>query len=248
MASKSETGHAVNADNHEKLYFKVKAQGLKYNPQDAAISEASLLAKNTKIKDTRATFRVKAGPWMKVVNDREHAMDPVDALMTQVKNAADASMGSPQFKIDVTNLVKKIKGIRISEKIETDPNDPNLPTDESVEQISASHTGYANKVENIGMLASLLHAETGYAPMEDEVKATAITALFEALSENNASVSEKTPEMENARIDFKAELYAPETGAVDLSKKVKSYFKSRFGGDSAQYHSVAKLKFVDLSK
>jgi hypothetical protein len=246
MASKSETGHAVNANNFEKLYFKCKVQGGTYNPQDPDISEVSLKNKVNKIKDRRTSYREKAGPWMKVVNDRESDMEPVDGLMTQVKNAADISLGSNQFKIDVAGFVKKIHGERIGAKITVDPNDPTLPTDETVDQISASHVGYDNKVENIGMLVALLTAETGYAPNEDYLKPTALSTLFATLQANNSKVAELTPEMENARNLFKAELYQGGNGAFDLQKEVKKYFKSVFGATSPQYHDVAKLKFVNL--
>ena len=79
MASKSETGHAVNANNFERVYFHAKEEPT-YNPQDPAIGVLGLKDKNEKVKDVRATYRDKAGPWMKVVNDREAAMPALPAM------------------------------------------------------------------------------------------------------------------------------------------------------------------------
>jgi hypothetical protein len=248
MGSKSETGHAVNAANFSRIIFYCEDTGAKYNPPDAAISVVNLKLKDQKQLDAISLFQDKAGTWMQDVNAREAVMVPINKLATRIKNVAAVCDVLPQFVKDVDGLVKKIQGVRATPKIKTEPADPNTPTDETIVQISAAQTGIDNKLDNLAMLLKLLTKETKYIPNETDLTTAAITALIASAKEKNKAVSTSTPPMESARINRNKEMYAEGTGGADLSAKVKKYMKAVFGGNSPEYHNVAKLEFKKLVK
>lgn len=248
MGSKSETGHAVNAANFSRMIVYCEDAGAKYNPPDAAISVAKLKLKETAINDSIELLREKAATWMQDVNAREAAMAPISKLMTRVKNVAAVCNVLPQFVTDVTGLVKKIQGVRVTPKVETMPDDPNTPTDESVTQISAAQMGIDNRLDNLESLVQLLIAEPNYTPNETDLTTAALTAMITAAKAKNTAVSASTPPMKNAMIDRNNEMYMATGNGAELAGKVKRYMKAVFGGNSQEYHNVAKLKYTVLAK
>jgi hypothetical protein len=234
MSSKSETGHAVNAANFTRMIVYAENAGAKYNPPDAAISVVNLKLKDQKQLAAIKLLHEKAALWMQAVNERERVRESLNTLMTKVK--------------DVTGYVKKIQGVRITPKIVTEPGDPLTPTEESVVQISASKQGIDNRLDNVLMLIELLKTEANYVPNETELTITALEALLTEANAKNTTVSVTTPPMESARNDRNKEMYMGAGSGADLANKLKAYIKAVFGGNSPEYHNVAKLEFKKLVK
>jgi hypothetical protein len=90
----------------------------------------------------------------------------------------------------------------------------------------------------------LLAAEPLYAPNENDLKITAITAMINDFKVKNTAVINATTALSNARISRNDILYKKTTGLVDIAKEVKAYVKSAFGATSSQYKQVSKLKFT----
>ena len=248
MASKSETGHAVNAANFSRIIQYCVAMGAEYTPPDAAISVANLQIAETAIKESLANYNLKAVPWMQAVNAREAAIAPLSALLTKVKNLVNACDVSQEYKDDVKSIVKEIQGVRAKAKIVTEPGDNKAPTDATVKNISAAQTGYDNRVQNFDKLIQLLKIETGYAPNENELKVTSLNTLLTDLNDKNAKVAQYLPPLENARITRNKAMYGKFKAGNELASKVKSYMKAKFGGNSKEYHNVAKWEFKNLDK
>jgi hypothetical protein len=246
MGTKSESGHAVNAANFSRMICFVEEANTKYNPPDTAISIANLKIAEQIINDSISNFNEAASPWVQAVNAMGAIMGPVDRLMTKVKNLAAVCNVSQQFIKDVTSLVKKIKGVRITPKIVMEPGDSSTPTDASIKQISASQKGVDHKLDNIDKLMQLLKVEANYTPNEDELKVTTINALLTDLKAKRAEVNSTLPHMEAARINRNKVMYTDAGSGAELSAKVKAYFKAVYGGNSQEYHDVARLKFTKL--
>lgn len=248
MTSKSESGHAVNVANFSRIIQYCAAMGADYTPPDSAISVVNLKVAEADMKDCLADFNLKAVPWMLAVNDRELAIAPLNKLLTKVKNLANACDVSQEFKNDVKSIVKEIQGVRAKPKIVTEPGDDKAPTTGTIKNISAAQTGYDNRVQNFDKLIQLLKAEPGYAPLEDELKTATLKDLLTTLNDKNALVASKLPDLDNARVKRDKFLYTKFKSGNELASKVKSYMKAKFGGNSPEYHNVAKWEFKNLTK
>jgi hypothetical protein len=243
MASKSETGHAVNVAAMGDLLSVIKSFKTKYDPALDAIKVANIEIHYTAEKAALLKVRSEAAPWMQYVNEREAVNEKVDKYLTRVYNAFSASDVLPQAIADVKSFINKIKGIRVSAKIVTVPGDPGTPTDESIKQVSASQKGFDNRVDNLTGLVEFLKVQPNYTPNEVELQTTTIEALVTELTAKNDKVVEYHPPVVNARIERDKLLYSTGGGA-ELSGKVKRYVRSVFGGNSPEYHAVASIKFT----
>jgi hypothetical protein len=244
----TETGHYVNQSNFTLIVNYCESKAGAFNPALVLITLVKLLAKKITIKDAMTLFGKKAAEWGKKVNDRDEAYKPVNKLMTRVRNAVEVSDVTDDLKKDVHGIVNEILGVRESPKLKMTPEDPTVPTDESIKQISAAQTGFDNKLGNVIKLKNVLELETNYAPNEDEIKVTAIDALITDLTDKNDAVSAATPPMKYAMEGRNKELYDSVSGGNELASKIKKYFKAAYGSNSVDYHFVAKLKFVKLGK
>ena len=248
MSSKSETGIAVNNANLSKVRSKCENMGDAYTPPNDAIGIVNIKAKEVSQTAAIKGLRVESAPWMIGVNGRGDAMDLVDPYTTKIKNMVMVCEVPASFKKDVTSIVKKIQGVRAVPKIKTVMGDPETPTEESIIQISASQQGFDNKLGNLETLYELLKAEPGYAPEEDDLKCPAIKAVIDDLHARNDDVIDLTPPVESARMLRNHEMFDIETGGNALAAMVKNYFKAKWGGNSAEYHSVGKIEFTPLGK
>ena len=243
MSSKSETGVAVNAINLSKIRARCEDKGAKFNPPDTAISVANIKLKETAVNGSILTLQEKSAPWMIAVNGRSDAMALVNPLMTKIKNMALVCDVSDSFKADVSSMVKNIQGVRATPIVVTEPGDPQTPTDETIVHISASQQGFDNKLQNVSMLHQLLSAEPKYLPNETDLTLVSLAAVIADLTAKNTDVIDKTPPVESARIARNVEIFGA-GGGNEIAAKVKKYFKAVWGGNSPEYHDVAKFKFT----
>lgn len=248
MAKRSETGHAVNAANFVRIIKYCEELGGAYTPPDEALSIEKLLIKAENMKNAIADYNAKSAPWVQSVNEREYAIAPLNKLLTRVRNLVKACAVKQQFKDDVSSLVKEIQGVRAKAKVVTEPENPLVPTSESVKNISAAQTGYDNRLNNFDRLIELLKVEPGYTPEEDDLKISALEDLQTVLEDRNHDVASVTPAVDNARILRDAEMYTGEGSGADLAGKVKAYFKAKFGGQSREFYTLTKWEFRKLVK
>jgi hypothetical protein len=249
MAKKlSETGHAVNASNFTRLKERVNILGGTYSPPTTDISAANIDAKDLRIQQVLGEFLGRSGPWVVAVTNRSTAMKVVNPLVTKIVNEVMVCDVTDDYKSSVRSLANEIRGIRATAKINMEPGDPGMPTNKTIVQISASQQGFDNKLFNLEKLLEMLKAQPNYTPTEPGLMLPAIQSVIDNLKLKNKAVTETTPLLDNARIARNKEMYDKVAGGNVLAGKVKRYFKAMFGGNSAEYHAVAKLKFRDLSK
>ena len=244
----SETGHCVNQSNFGRLVDFCVSKGGAYQPTLIVITLPKIQAKKITIDTSMDAFLDKAAIWGDAVNIREAAYAPVNTLMRQVRSAVDVSDVLDEFKKDVHGVVNEILGVRATPKMKMMPENPSVPTDESIKQISAAQTGFDNKLGNVKKLVAMLKVQTNYAPNENDIKLATLQALVTDIVNKNDKVGETAPPMLYGRDDRDKELYAANDGAFDLASKIKKYFKAAFGPSSNEYKHIAKLKFVKLAK
>jgi hypothetical protein len=242
MGKISQTGHDQNCAKFGKVYFFVKSK-TDFTPPDISLTEPKVLNKWNEMKQAIDEHNNEAAKWGGLVNIRGDAMKLVNPFMTQVKNTVLACPVSESFKKDVTAKVKKIQGVRATPKIKVVPG-TEVPTDESIKQISAAQTGIDDKLAFIAELILMLKNEPLYTPAIDAHKVAELTTWLAGLNGKNDAVNEQFAVTDNKRLGRNKSLYDAHTGGNETASKIKKAFKSQYGGNSPEYHQISKIKFT----
>ena len=248
MASKSETGYAVNIINLEKLHASILSWGTGYDPSNIDILPAAIKIELDAERALLKKVNEKSPPWVRAVNARETSIEDLSTLCRRIWESVSASKASKKFADDVQSLVKKITGVRATPKIVMTKEATPTPTDESITQISASQMGIDNRLNHFDALIQLLKSEPLYIPNEIELKTTSLDAKYTAIADANSAVISAYPDLDNARIELKQKMCADPGNGAELAGKVKKYVRSAFGPSSYQYKQISGLKFIKFIK
>ena len=247
MASTSETGHAKNVANFEKLVAETSAFGTAFNPSKAALKLAEL---NTQLVTARAAVAAvnSAEPAYKnAVSARDAAFAPLGKLITRINNALKASDTTTQEDESALTLVRKLQGRRATAKKTEDEKKAAAAEGKEIVEISSSQMSFDSRLENFDRLIKLLSSIPAYTPNEADLKVEALTALYNDLKAKNMAVINAETPLSTARIARNEVLYKQNTGIVDISVDVKNYVKSVFGATSPQYKLISNLKFTSYN-
>lgn len=243
MAKKTESGNAVFVTQFAMLIKLCKMLGTAFNPSNPDIVivklEAWLVLAKAALKNVNST----AIPWMRAVNARDLAFKKLDALVTRIINSVMQCGADEDFIKDAKTICRKLQGKRATPKIETVPDDPNTPTDESVKSISASQKGFDNRINNLDKLIQLLSSETKYAPNETDLATAALTTLLSDYETKNDAVIATFPDIAKAIMDRNKLFYTALGNGAELAGKVKKYIRSVFGPTSPEFKKFAALEF-----
>ena len=247
MASTSETGHAKNVANFEKLIAETSAFGENFNPSKATLK---LPALNTQLATAKAAIAAvnSAEPAYKnAVSARDAAFAPLGKLITRINNALKASDTTVQEDESALTLVRKLQGRRATAKKTEDEKKALAAEGKEVVEISSSQMSFDSRLDNFDKLIKLLSSIPAYAPNEADLKVEALTALYNDLKAKNMAVINAETPLSTARIARNEILYKQNTGVVDISVDVKNYVKSVFGATSPQYKLISNLKFTSYN-
>lgn len=244
MSSTSETGHAKNVANFEKLITNITAFGATYNPSKASLKLPALNTQLTAAKTAIGAVNSAEPAYKNAVSARDVVFAPLSKLITRVSNALKASDTTTQVDESAMTLVRKLQGRRTSPKMTEEEKKAAAETGNEVTEISSSQMGFDSRLDNFDKLIKLLTSVTAYAPNEADLKVTALTALYTDLKAKNTAVITAEAPLVTARIARNDVLYKAGTGLVDTSADVKMYVKSVFGATSPQYKTISGLKFT----
>lgn len=242
MASTSETGHAKNVANFEKLVVHVTALGTAYNPTKATLTLPAINAQLATAKTAIATVNSTAPAHKNAISARDAAFKPLSPLITRVNNALKASDTTAQAKESVVALVRKIQGRRTTPKLTEEEKNAATEKGEKITEISSSQMSYDNRLDNLDKLIKLLASIPAYAPNEADLTTAALTTLYTELETKNLTVTTAETPLNNARMARNEVLYKPSTGLIDISGDIKTYIKSVYGTTSPQYKAISKLE------
>jgi hypothetical protein len=243
MSSTSETGHAKNVANFNELISFAIGYGADYNPSKAAIRVISLQALSGNAENAIKLVNSSIPAYSNGVAARAVAFDPLSKFITRVLSGLIATDASRQVEENVKSLVRKIQGTRASAKKTEEEKQAAAAAGKSTKEISSSQMSYDSRLDNFDKLIKLLASISDYAPNEEELKITALTALYDSLNEKNAEVRAAIAPLSNARISRNKIFYTENSGLVDIAKDTKAYIKSVYGASSPQYKQVSKLAF-----
>ena len=247
MASTSETGHAKNVANFEKLIAETSAFGENFNPSKATLK---LTALNTQLATAKAAIAAvnSAEPAYKnAVSARDAAFAPLGKLITRINNALKASDTTTQEDESALTLVRKLQGRRATAKKTEDEKKAAAAEGKEIVEISSSQMSFDSRLDNFDKLIKLLSSIPAYAPNEADLKVEALTALYNDLKAKNMAVINAETPLSTARIARNEVLYKQNTGIVDITVDVKNYVKSVFGATSPQYKLISNLKFTSYN-
>ena len=231
--STSETGHAKNVANFGKACSVVEGYGSLYNPTVASITLAALRTQKTGLDGVMVKYTIAVMPFKNAVNRRQEGFDGMDKLTTRAMNAL-LVVGTAREIADARGMVAKIKGGGKKLKAE-DAADAAKPR-------STSQRSYDMRVDNFRAFVAFLAGVPAYKPNEAALQIASLNQYIGTLPALSENVNKTAAVLANARAERNKLLYAPGTGAVPVSVKVKAYVRSLYGAASPEYKRFAKIE------
>lgn len=246
MASTSETGHAKNVANFEKLVTDVTALGATYNPSKTNLKVTALNTQLTAAKASITAVNTAEATYKNAISAREAGFTLLSKLITRANNALKASDTTQQVDESAMALVRKLQGRRATPKMTEEQKKVASQNGKEVIEVSSSQMSFDSRLDNFDKFIKLLASVAAYAPNEADLKVTALTTVYTDLKTKNAAVTSAEVALTNARIARNDLLYKATTGIVDVSVDVKTYIKSVYGATSPQYKAISNLKFISV--
>ena len=237
MASTSETGHAKNVANLQKLTEQVSVYTL-YNPPVDNIKIANLQTLYTTASAKLAEVEDKRNSNKNAITVRQSAFENLKSTATKIINHLEI-LGLPSGTIDqAKSLNRAIQGGQ--KKAVTPPEEGK----EATATVSTSRQSYTQMADNFGILLQLLETIPTYNPNEDDLKLTNLETYKNSLVSSTQSVDQTEAELNNKLIERDQLLYADGTGLYSIAQNVKKYVKSLYGATSTEYSTVSAIKFT----
>ena len=237
MASTSETGHAKNVANLQKLTEQVNVYTL-YNPPVDNLKVANLQTLYTTASAKLNELEDKRNANKNAITLRQSAFENLKSTATKIINHLEI-LGLPSGTIDqAKSLNRVIQGGQ--KKAVTPPEEGKEPAP----TVSTSRQSYTQMADNFGILLQLLSTITEYNPNEDDLKLANLNTYKESLMSSTQSVDQTEAELNNKLIERDQLLYADGTGLYSIAQNVKKYVKSLYGATSTEYSNVSAIKFT----
>lgn len=236
MASTSETGHAKNIANFNKLTQFCTGYGTRYNPSNSALTIANLTAQHANADTLHDAVATAKQPYINAVNERQLRFKELPKFSTRIVNALAASAGvTDQLIDDARTILRKIRGTRAKK---VNPDNDN--------SISVSQRSFDMLLDHFVDLVALVAAVPTYTPNESELQTSNLNNLKTQAGLLNKTVVTASVALGNARIQRNQALYTEKVGLVDVAKDVKTYVKSVFGPSSDEYKLISGIRFTKV--
>ena len=237
MASTSETGHAKNVANLQKLTEQVNVYTL-YNPP---VDNLKIVNLQTLYTDTTAKLSEvedKRHANKNAITLRQSAFENLKSTCTRIINVLDI-LGLPQGTLDQAKSLNRV--IQGGQKKATTPPEEGK---EAPKTVSTSRQSYTQQAENFGILLQLLSTIPSYTPNENDLKLANLNTFQTSLVSSTQAVDQTEAELNNKLIERDQLLYADGTGLYTIAQNVKKYVKSLYGATSSEYANVSDIQFT----
>lgn len=236
----AETGHARNVQRFQEMVTFVAGWGPSYDPTNPAILLAALQSKLTGANAAIDSVSDAVAQLKNAQNERENKFGGLRKLTTRMVNYYDSTGAAANKVADAKSLKRKIDGKRA----ETLVDDPSTPEDESAGGISVSQQSYTQLVEHFDNLLELFGQDPLYDPNETDLTIATNDTLSTEMKTANTNVINNNVNTSMSRGGRDTELYADDSGLVDVAMFVKKYVKAAYGTDSMQYNQIKGLEFT----
>ncbi len=236
MTSQSETGHAKNAANLQKLIEQVTPY-TRYNPSVPNLEIAQLKTLHTTALTKLSEVEEKRNANKKAIHIRQQAFENLKPTCTRIINQLEI-VGLPQGTLGQAKSLNRL--IQGSKKNTTTTNEKN---GETTNTISTSRQSYTQQTDNFGILLQLLSTITDYNPNLEELTLTSLNTYHTSLVTSTQAVDQTEAELNTKLIERNQILYADDTGLYTIAQNVKKYVKSIYGATSPEYSNISKIRF-----
>ena len=237
MASTSETGHARNVANLQKLTEQVTVYTL-YNPPVDNLKVANLQTLYTTASAKLNEVEDKRNANKNAITVRQSAFENLKSTATKIINHLEI-LGLPSGTIDQAKSLNRV--IQGGQKKAVTALEEGK---EETKTVSTSRQSYTQMAENFGILLQLLGTIPTYNPNEDDLKLANLETYKISLVSSTQSVDQTEAELNNKLIERDQLLYADGTGLYSIAQNVKKYVKSLYGATSTEYANVSAIKFT----
>ena len=244
MASTSETGHAKNVANLQKLTEQVTVYTL-YNPPVDNLKVANLQTLYTTASAKLGEVEDKRNANKNAITVRQSAFENLKSTATKILNHLEI-LGLPSGTIDqAKSLNRTIQGgqKKAASTPNANENGTNPPSGET-KGASTSRQSYTQMADNFGILLQLLGTIPNYNPNEDDLKLANLNAYKNSLVRATQAVDQTQAELNSKLIERNQLLYADGTGLYSIAQNVKKYVKSLYGATSPEFSNVSAIKFT----
>ena len=235
--STSETGHAKNVANLQKLTEQIKVYSL-YNPPVDNLKIVNLQTLYADASTKLIEVEDKRHANKNAITLRQSAYENLKSTCTRIVNQLDI-LGLPQGTLDQAKSLNRV--IQGGQKKSTTPLEEGK---EAPKTVSTSRQSYTQQAENFGILLQLLSTIPSYTPNEDDLKLSNLTTFQTSLVSSTQVVDQTEAELNNKLIERDQLLYADGTGLYTIAQNVKKYVKSLYGATSPEYTNVSAIKFT----
>lgn len=242
MSSISETGHAVNVANLQKMIEQISVL-TNYNPPVAQITIPALqtlyttaMAKLSEVEDKRRANKA-------AIDNRKLAFEKLKPTTTKIINLLDILGLSEGTMSQAKSINRDIQG--------NSKRAPEKPTVEGVETpktISTSRQSFPEQADSFRTLLQLLETFPSYTPNEDPLKIANLKVFYDTLISATQAVNQTEAELNNTFIERDKILYAKDTGLYSISQDVKKYVKSLYGPTSQEFKTLSAIELTTAAR
>jgi uncharacterized protein YhaN len=242
-----ETGHIMNVSGFEKLLEAVAGCGTAYNPSRQELQASSLSSYLSTARTAITELNAALADYENALANRRTLCNRIAPLITRLSNALKASVSEPEKLLQATQLIRKIRGIRVSHKFTASELEAISGQGIIIHQVSAAHTSLEQKCDNIDKLICLLETFPEYVPNEPDLTISGLRAFLQEIIQASGEFNKKTISLNLARKKRNEVLYGPVLGICDISKAVKAYLSSLFGQKDPIAVKARSLRIIKLS-
>ena len=219
MASTSETGHAKNVANFDRLISFCTSYGTSYKPIKETLTLSKLNELATQAKDALHIVKTTKAEFDITTNTRQETFKDLRTLSTKITNALAGVGATDNIIKDAKTINKKLQGARSSASKETKTETLNTTTEKT---ISTRQQSYDSLIDHFAKYIELLNQEPSYTPNETDLQLTTLQDKLNSLKSANSKNINQYTAWSNARIQRNQTLYNPLTGLVQTASDVKN--------------------------
>jgi hypothetical protein len=240
MRQHSETGHARNAANFDKLISYLHELGDRYRPIAADLHLDALLAHSAELRRCMELVMQAKLRYDNASIARRDLYAGLKTLSTRIVNALRAT-GLPEGKeADAVALQRAIGGWPATKQRP-------IPDAAPRRRHSNSRLSFDSRAELFGRLVALACDNPNWHLVPGDLSAESLRQLLAALNETNHHAISAHQDYKMALHQRNHALYDPHAGVVQRSRMIKQYIKALEGVQAPIYRYLCKLQIKDLA-
>lgn len=233
---REESSITQNVTNGEGFVDVLETYGPAWNPILEVHSVAGLTLRNAAARDLLNDVRTERQDNSSSVASRREQFDILPGLFTRMFNQLEACGASKGIIKNAKHVLDLSRGDRMGTP------KPDAKT------ISVSHASDSEMVDHLSNFIAVLKNCPQYDSNQPELKIPALETYRDSLLNENSGASKSKASLETTMNGRNKFFNDKNTGYVDTFQAAKRAAKAIFGGNSVEYHQLAKFRFRRIHK